>query len=91
VALNWIRGGNYYLKSDPEGFVINRANTGGRICYMAVKLGTPWRGRPGDTEPRGWDGSTILHVERDLDPADDAGRLAALDRCKAACEAAHVR
>lgn len=89
--MNWRRGGDYYLASDPDGFVINRANTGGRICYMAIKLGTPWPRRAGDPdEPKGWDGSTTLHVERDVDPDDDTARLAALDRCKAACEAAHV-
>lgn len=83
--MNWHRGTDeYFIVSDPPGFVINRANTGDRITYTAVKLGKPWGGKPGDP-PRGWTGSEILHVERDLDPDDSAARLAALDRCKAAC------
>lgn len=86
--MKWRRADDYYLESDPSGFVINRATVCGRICYTAVKLGVPWKVRHGETAPRGWDGSIILHVERDLDPDDDAARLAALDRCKAACEAA---
>lgn len=74
--MNWRRGGEYFLLSDPPGFIINRANTGNRICYMAVRAVADKVG--GD----------ILHVERELEPDDDAGRLAALDRCRAACESA---
>lgn len=88
--MNWRQGGEYYQVSDPPGFIINRANTSGCICYMAVKLGKPWAVRYGETEPKGWDGSDILHVERNLEPWDEPGRRAALERCKAACEVANV-
>lgn len=88
--MNWIMRDTYML-SDPPGFAINKATVNGRICYMAVKLGTPWPRRAGDPpEPRGWDGSEILHVERNLDPWDEPARKAALGRCKDACAACEV-
>lgn len=71
-----------YLLSNPPGFAINRGDVCGRITYMAVRLGTPWKGEPG----RGWDGSQILHVERELDPTDEAARREAIGRCKEACD-----
>lgn len=82
--MKWIQRDDYHLASDPAGFVINRAGIE-RIAYMAVRLGKPWAARPGETAPRGWDGSEILHVERDIDAADEPARRAAMERCKAAC------
>jgi len=70
--LTWKRGDKYCMKSDPPGFIINKTFNGTAICYSAVRAGSG-------------DGPDILHVERGIDPVDDAGRLAALDRCKAAC------
>lgn len=85
--MNWIRR-NGYMLSDPAGFAINRSLTDGRVVYVAVKLGKPWAARRNDPpgmEPRAWDGSKILHVERDLDPDDNDSLLAGLRRCKDAC------
>lgn len=83
--MNWKPGGPLYLISDPAGFMINRATVNGNICYMAVKLGKPWSPRTGETAPRGWTGSKVLRVERNIDPWDEPARVAALLRCKAAC------
>lgn len=79
-----------YLVSEPEGFVINRSG-GERVVYMAIRSGKPWaesKWRPRVTPgiPDAWDGSTILHVERDLDPTNKQQLADALERCKAACE-----
>lgn len=84
--MNWIRR-NGYMLSDPAGFAINRSLTDGRVVYVAVKLGKPWAPRRGEVEhePRAWDCSKILHVERDLDPDDNDSLLAGLRRCKDAC------
>ena len=75
--LSWKRGDDYYMRSEPPGFIINKTFRGPVICYSAVRAGSG-------------EGPDILHVERNLDPVDDAGRLAALDRCKAACDEAAV-
>lgn len=69
----WRRGDDYHLASEPPGFFINKAFVRGRICYMAVRAQV--KGEPLD----------ILHVERNIEPADETGRRLALDRCKAAC------
>lgn len=93
--MDWIkRGPNYMLSANPAGFAINKALVRGRVCYMAIKLGTPWKPRPGDPpEPKGWDGSTIVHVERDVAPDNPPkgtpeydALSAAYQRCKEACE-----
>jgi len=70
--LTWKPSDKYYMKSDPPGYIINKTFNGTAICYSAVRAGSG-------------EGPDILHVERGIDPVDDAGRLAALDRCKAAC------
>lgn len=85
--MKWIRGDDWHLCSDPPGFTVAKALVGGRVCYTAFKRGKPWPLRAGESEPRGYDGSTILHAERDLDPADEPALIAAMRRCKAACEA----
>jgi hypothetical protein len=82
--VNWLHRGDY-LQTDDGRFVINKATVCGLICYTAVKLGKPWRaGRDGQS--KGWDGSEILHVERELDPTDEAARRDAIGRCKEACD-----
>lgn len=83
------------MLSDPTGFAINKSLTGGRVTYTAVRLGKPWAPRRGEIErePRAWDGSTILHVERDIAPDNPPkgspefeALVAAMNRCKEACE-----
>lgn len=85
----WLMRSGYTI-SDPPGFVINKSLVHGRIVYMAVKSGKPWRKNLGDIDPPGWDDSTIIHVERNIDPYDEPARKAALGRCKDACEACEV-
>lgn len=75
TRLSWKRGNDYYMRSEPAGFIINKTFRGSLIFYSAVRAGSG-------------EGPDILHVERGIDPLDDAGRLAALDRCKAACDEA---
>jgi hypothetical protein len=75
TRLSWKGGDDYYMRSEPPGFIINKTFRGEIICYSAVRAGSG-------------EGPDILHVERNLSPDDDAGRLAALDRCKAACDEA---
>lgn len=76
-----------FLASEPAGFIVSKAETGPRLlAYTAVALGKPWPLREGDREPRGWDGSKILHVERGVDERDEAAQRAAIARCKAACQ-----
>lgn len=69
--MKWVQRDDYHLASEPAGFVINRAGIE-RITYMAVKTGGVY-------------GGEILHVERDIDAADEPARRAAIERCKAAC------
>ena len=86
--MDWRRM-NGFLLSDPDGFAINRTMTDGRVYYMAVKLGKAWKPRKDDPPggvPRAWDGSTIVHVERDVDSGDEVALRAALARCKSKCE-----
>jgi hypothetical protein len=77
MSIQWAKGGDYFLSGDGGAFLINRTATRDTVTYTAV------RGGKGGAED-------ILHVERGLAADDDPGRLAALDRCKAACEAARV-
>ena len=88
--MEWRRMGGYML-SEPDGFAINKATNAGRVYYMAVKLGKPWKPRTGEPVggvPRAWDGSTIIHVERDLPEHDPDQLRAAMARCKSVCEEA---
>jgi hypothetical protein len=71
-----------YLESECGRFLVNKAAVDGRLVYTAIRLGTAWRNNRG-----GWDGSEIIHVERELDPIDQSARAAAMARCKAACDA----
>lgn len=86
--MNWAKHDDYVLFSDDLRFAINRAGMGATVAYTAVKLGTPWRMRPGEKIPRGWDGSEAIHVELEVPKDDEAARKAAVKRCMAACEAA---
>lgn len=86
--MNWIKADDYVMFSDDNRFAINRAGMGETVAYTAVKLGKPWRMQPGETRPKGWDGSEAIHVERDVPKDDEAARRAAVKRCMAACEAA---
>lgn len=83
--MEWNKRGANYMLSSPPGFAINKSTERGRVTYCAVKLGTPWKPRANEnlTEPKGWDGSRVIHVERDMAPDQLA---AGLQRCKEACE-----
>lgn len=73
--MKWKLGGPYFMASDDGRYLIARANTRSTATYSA------FRSR-GDTVAE-----SLVHAERGIPADDDAARLAALDRCKAACEA----
>lgn len=89
--MRWTRVDAYAaLSADPDGFAINLANVGELVAYMAVRLGERWKPGPDGTS-RGWDGSTILRVDR-VQADDRDARDAAWRACVAACEeSARVR
>lgn len=78
MSMKWKKGNEYFLKSEDGRFLIARTKVCGTVCYTASKAGS------GGIED-------VLHIERGLPPGDDGARLAAVDRCKAACESvSHV-
>ena len=80
--MNWRRVDDYCVLSDPPGYAINRSGHA-RHTFTAVALGTP-RGE-------GWEGSVILHVERDIDAKDEDARRRAFKRCAEACRSHAAR
>lgn len=87
----WLHDGPTAVRSEDGRYLINRApQFGGPITYTLVETGKPWPPRRGELPGapiRGWDGSRIVGVEREVPDTVEA-RAAAVRRLRDMVEVA---